>query len=305
MSTPSAASQPFLDDEARKSYLEKNRIAVGPPGDPQEFNREYQRFERLLPKRKSLRVLDIGCGTGAWSVHWALRGFKVTGVDFDPEFIARAQWRENLTDPTVFRGVVADATRLPADIGQFDVVVLNSLLEHVPDWRAAVLEAVRALAPGGVFLLTTTNRYHPFQGEVNHFPFYPWLPSALRDRVLAWIMKHRRDLVNYTDFPAVHWFSYPQLKGQLRALGLEVYDRLDLMQPEQLTGVRSLARWMVPRSGSRARGRLLFYLLSSTVALYARRPEGSRVARIARSTSEGGSARTSRDRSVRPPGCTI
>jgi SAM-dependent methyltransferase len=277
MSNPSVTSQSFLADGARKSYLEKNRIAVGPPADPDEFQREYQRLEGLLPKRKSLNILDIGCGTGAWSVHWAVRGYKVTGVDFDPEFIPRARCREGLTDPEVFRGIVADATRLPADIGQFDVVVLNSLLEHVPDWRAAVLEAVRALAPGGLLLLTTTNRYHPFQGEVNHFPFYPWLPRVLRDRVLAWIMTHRRDLVNYTDFPAVHWFSYPRLKDELRILGLEVYDRLDLMRREQMTGVRSLARWMVPRNGGRdARGRFLFYLLSPTVTLYARRPEGSR-----------------------------
>jgi SAM-dependent methyltransferase len=271
------SSQPFATDDARESYLEKNRIAIGPPGDPEEFRREYQRIEQLLPKRESLEVLDIGCGTGAWSVHWAARGYKVTGVDFDPEFITRAHRRDGLTDPRVFRGIVADASRLPADVGRFDVVVLNSLLEHVPDWHGAVLGAVRALAPGGVLLLITTNKYHPFQGEVNHFPFYSWLPNGVRRRVLAWIMKHRRDLVNYTEFPAVHWFSYPQLKGELRKLGLEVYDRLDLMQREQLTGIRALARWMVPVNGRGAHGRLLFYLASSTVALYARRPEASRL----------------------------
>jgi SAM-dependent methyltransferase len=269
------ASQRCSDNETRKSFLEKNQIAVGPPGDPNEFLREYQRIERLLPTRKKLNVLDVGCGSGAWSVHWAARGHRVTGVDFDPELIARARCRDNLTDPQVFTGIVADATRLPADIGQFDVVLHASLLEHLPDWRPALLGAVRALAPGGVLFLSTTNRYHPFQGEVNHFPFYPWLPGAVRNRVLAWIMKHRRDLVNYTDFPAVHWFSYPQLKGELRKLGLEVYDRLDLMRREQLAGVRSLARWMVPRSGRDARGRFLFYLASSAITLYARRPEGS------------------------------
>lgn len=260
--------------EARRSYLQKNRIAVGPPADPEEFHREYQRFQGLLPKRKSLKltVLDIGCGTGAWSVHWAVRGYRVTGVDCDPEFIARARCRAGLTDPQVFTGIVANSTHLPADLGKFDVVVLNSLLEHVPDWRAALLGALRALAPGGLLVLTTTNRYHPFQGEVNHFPCYPWLPGAVRERVLAWIMKHRRDLVNYTEFPAVHWFSYPQLKRELYDVGLEVYDRLDLMRPEHLTGLRSLARWMVPAGSRRARGRTLFYLLSPTVALYARAP---------------------------------
>lgn len=261
------------NDQNRAAYLANNRIAVGPPGDPAEFRREFARFERLLPKRAPLKVLDIGCGTGAWSVHWVARGCRVTGVDFDPDFLGRARMREGLGDPETFRTVPADATRLPPDIGRYDVVQLNSLLEHVPDWRAAVREAVRAVAPGGVFILHTTNRYHPFQGEVNNFPFYPWLPGPIRDRVLAWIMKHRRDMVNYTDYPAVHWFTHPQLSRFLHELGLEVYDRLDLMRPEQMTGVRRFARWMLARNGRPARGKFLFYLLTRSVSLYSRRPE--------------------------------
>jgi SAM-dependent methyltransferase len=270
MKNSSACAQSDTTEGIRATYLAKNQIAIGPPSDLAEFRREYERFRRLLPTRSPLRVLDIGCGTGAWSVHWAAQGCKVTGVDFDEEFIARARNREGLTDCT-FQGIVADATKLPRNIGEFDVVSLNSLLEHVPDWRAAVTEAVRALAPGGVLLLHTTNRYHPFQGEVNHFPFYPWLPKPIRDSVLSWIMKHRRDLVNYTDYPAVHWFSYPQLSRVLREMHLEVYDRLDLMHSSQMRGLRSIARWMVPSEGRPARGKVLFYLASPTVSLYARR----------------------------------
>lgn len=269
---PTADADLGLTEEARAAYLAQNPIAIGPPSDPAEFRREYQRFRRLLPSRSPLRVLDIGCGTGAWSVHWAAQGCRVTGVDFDQEFIARARRREGLADAAAFRGIVADATHLPDDIGEFDVVSLNSLLEHVPDWLGALRGAVCALAPGAVLLLHTTNRHHPFQGEVNHFPFYSWLPQPIRDAALAWIMKHRRDLVNYTDYPAVHWFSYPQLSRVLRELHLEVYDRLDLMDPAQLTGLRSIARWMAPREPRPARGKALFYLVSPTVSLYARRP---------------------------------
>ncbi len=76
MKNSSVAFRPFLTDQARRSYLEKSRIAVGSPADAEEFHREHQRFERLLPQRRPLKVLDIGCGTGAWSVHWAVRGCK-------------------------------------------------------------------------------------------------------------------------------------------------------------------------------------------------------------------------------------
>ena len=266
---------PSAIDPHRGDYLAHNPIAVGPAGDPEEFRREYERFERLLPRRSPLRVLDVGCGTGQWSVHWVRRGCVVTGVDFDADFIERAGSRPELARAGAFRGVVADATRLPRDIGTYDVVTLNSLLEHVPDWRAVVECAARSVAPGGVLLLHTTNRHHPFQGEVNHFPFYPWLPGPVRDRVLAWIMKHRRDLVNYTDFPAVHWFSFSQLSGVLQDLGFEVHDRLDLMRPEQMTGTRRFLRWMPPQNGRPARGKLIFYLATPVVSLYAKRPEAS------------------------------
>ena len=270
------STAPSGTDGNRADYLASNPIAVGLSADPQEFRREYERFEGLLPWHTPLRVLDVGCGTGAWSVHWVARGCQVTGVDFDAEFLARARLRPGLGNANAFRGIVADATRLPPDIGPFDVVTLNSLLEHVPDWQAVINEAVRVLAPGGVLVLYTTNRHHPFQREIAHFPFYPWLPGRIRDRILAWIMKHRRDLVNYTEFPAVHWFSFGQLGGVLRKLGLDVYDRLDLMRPEQMTGLRSLGRWMLGTPGRRARGKFLFYLLTPGVSLYARRPSGSR-----------------------------
>src|SRR5258706_520462 len=115
------SASPSAVDPHRAAYLARNPIAVGPPGDLGEFRRELERFKRLLPRRAPLRVLDVGCGTGAWSVRWVGCGCVVTGVDFDAEFIERACARKELAAGDVFRGVVADATRLPPDIGHYDV----------------------------------------------------------------------------------------------------------------------------------------------------------------------------------------
>jgi 2-polyprenyl-6-hydroxyphenyl methylase/3-demethylubiquinone-9 3-methyltransferase len=240
--------------------------------DEREFRRELARLELLLPMRRPLRVLDIGCGTGAVSIRWCERGDRTTGVDMDFEFVRRS--RERLKPHAArFQGIVADATRLPLASRSFDLVCMLSLLEHVPDWRTAIVEAARLVAPGGVLMLTTTNRRHPFQGEVRHFPFYPWLPARWRDRILTWIMDHRRDLVNYTDWPAVNWFDGSEIRALLISLGLEPHNRLELMRPEWLTGVKVLGRWMLPTGPAPGFGQLLYSFLTSCVVLYSRRPE--------------------------------
>ena len=255
----------------RRAFMDGNPIAIGEAGDPVEFARELRRIGPLLPARSQLRTLDLACGTGAWSVHWRARGDVVTGVDFDLDLLVRARQRPKLTHPGGFHGVVADATCLPFARGSFDLVIMNSLLEHVPDWQAAVREAARVVAPGGVLVIHTTNVVHPFQGEVRWFPFYPWLPPLLRERVLSWIMVHRRDMVNFTETPAVNWFWPPELREFTAAQGLVVHDRLDLMRPEDLTGVRAIARWMLARNGRPPRARFLYWLAARSVSLYAKR----------------------------------
>ncbi len=55
-------------------------------------------------------------------------------------------------------GVVADAARLPFPDSSLDLYVSFETIEHIPDDRAAVREARRVLAPGGIFLCSTPER---------------------------------------------------------------------------------------------------------------------------------------------------
>ena len=210
------------DDDSSRVLLEQEWRYLGP-------------FMDRLPR--DARVLDLACGSGPHMLAWAERGYRMTGIDFDRGLLAigrervqkGAKPRPGVGELPPAAWSCGDATRMPFRDASFDAVFCNSLLEHVPAWQAVLSETARLLKPGGLAVVYTTNRTCPIQQEVNHFPFYSWIPDPLQRRVLAWIMEHRRDLVNFTDFPAVNWFTFPGMRRAFERVGLEPFDRLDLI----------------------------------------------------------------------------
>jgi len=93
-------------------------------------------------------VLDIGCGTGNYSLELAARGAKVTGVDIAAGMLAEAQKKAAALGLPV-DWVEADFGNLPFAAGTFDTVVTVTALEFAADPRGVLLEAMRVLKPGG------------------------------------------------------------------------------------------------------------------------------------------------------------
>lgn len=102
------------------------------------------------------RAVDLGCGTGNYSLYLASRGFRVTGVDIAPSAISLA--RENAAKTGLdVHFVIGDLSNDDLDLGNGFVFALEwMLLHHLPPARyAKYVEAVhRLLAPGGRYLAT-------------------------------------------------------------------------------------------------------------------------------------------------------
>lgn len=98
------------------------------------------------------RLLEIGCGTGRFTMRVASRCRQVLAVDFSVESLRVARAR---TPSPAAQFIQADASRLPLRDGVADRALSCQMLEHLPTpaCRAvAVAEVARALRPGATFV---------------------------------------------------------------------------------------------------------------------------------------------------------
>lgn len=101
------------------------------------------------------RALDVGCGAGLLSEPLARLGADVTGIDAAAENVAVARAHAE------GQGLAIDYRHggIEALSGQsFDLIVSMEVVEHVADPAGFVGGIARALAPGGLVILSTPNR---------------------------------------------------------------------------------------------------------------------------------------------------
>jgi SAM-dependent methyltransferase len=126
------------------------------------------------------RALDLGCGTGVFSVFLAKHGYQVTGLDFIPKAVTMARERaekENVDVTLVLANLLEwDANQ------QFDLILDSGCLHTI---RASNMERYKKrllgwLAPEGDFILAHWGKRH----------FLDWRPVGPRRRT-------RNDLVRF------------------------------------------------------------------------------------------------------------
>lgn len=111
---------------------------------------DLEPFVARLSCAPPARILDAGCGNGAFSIPLAQMGYRVHGVDISGEMIAFARRDardQGLDDVADFE--VGDVERLPLPDAACDAVLCNAVLDFAPHPGRALAEFRRVLAPGG------------------------------------------------------------------------------------------------------------------------------------------------------------
>lgn len=133
--------------------------------DTKPHNAYYERPATLslLPDVKGKRVLDAGCGPGAYAEWLVNRGADVVAFDANEKMVGLA--RERLGD----RAQIMQANlEQPLDFlrdSWFDIVVSPLVMDYMKDWERVFAEFYRVLGEGGCLVFSIE---HPYAVYDNH-----------------------------------------------------------------------------------------------------------------------------------------
>jgi SAM-dependent methyltransferase len=122
-----------------------------PPPEQAEMFRD--RLERAGRQVRGRKVLDIGCGNGAFLMIAKRAGWQPMGLDISTtprELLAPHGIEVHVGDPIAF---------LEQHHGEFDLIHMNHTLEHMPAAADTLLATRRALAPGGLLYVEVPNEF--------------------------------------------------------------------------------------------------------------------------------------------------
>jgi SAM-dependent methyltransferase len=127
-------------------------------GDTLVLDRWIWLKRRLPLTANGERLLDIGCGTGAFSIGASLRGYEATGLSWDERNQRVAGERAEKCGAKSAHFEVLDVRYLDARadlVGKWDIVICLENIEHIIDDRKLFKDISACLKPGGRLLLTT------------------------------------------------------------------------------------------------------------------------------------------------------
>jgi ubiquinone/menaquinone biosynthesis C-methylase UbiE len=143
------------------------------------YRRRIQPPAQLIERsgiKKGMQVLDLGCGSGAFTTFVARavgeKG-KVYALDIQADMLKQLEnklSRPENKDIKNIKLIEGNAYELPFDDASLDLVYMVTVLQEIPDRNKTLAEVKRVLKPGGLLAVT----------ELFPDPDYPWKSTTIK-----------------------------------------------------------------------------------------------------------------------------
>jgi|GEM_PF-5987989 len=145
----------LFDGEATR--FDTERVAVG-------YRIRYTIIANLLSRisTQGITALDMGCGTGEYTMLLERMGYEVVGVDFSKAMLSmchsKMRGRQNSNQP---KFVNSECSKLPFETDTFDILTCIAVLDCVPEYNELLGEAYRVLKKNGTFVVCIDSIWSP------------------------------------------------------------------------------------------------------------------------------------------------
>jgi SAM-dependent methyltransferase len=178
-----------------------------------EHSAHADAMERCLASERPARLLDFGCGAGAFLVRMRKRGWNVTGLDMADDIAIRLREQHGLN---VHAGTLPQP-RWPNAC--FEAITMRQSLEHVHAPLEVLRDAYRLLSAGGRLLVSVPN----FDGLAAHWFGPDWYGLDLPRHLTHFTPRTLRALLGEAGFIDItirqeahaSWLRYSARRGFL------------------------------------------------------------------------------------------
>lgn len=140
----------------------ENYYTPGEYGFTCEHRIDHQQILKVIPFEKAKKILEIGCGFGV--LLSKIPNKNKLGIETNA--IAVSECTKRGLDVRLYTGV---EEKIPFDDNEFDIIIMNEVIEHLKKPHSVVRECWRVLDKSGLLVLTTPNKtpLHPTEDHTH------------------------------------------------------------------------------------------------------------------------------------------
>lgn len=132
----------FGEEWSKFNYFDEKEI--------ENIGNEYFDIVDFSKYDEQSKVLDVGCGTGRWSIYLSSKFSNVYAMDPSKAIYAAANLTKDIPGVHLIK---ASAENIPFEDETFDLVISLGVLHHIPDTQKALNTIVKKVNKGGQCLI--------------------------------------------------------------------------------------------------------------------------------------------------------